>query len=98
RSYCQSPVALSRRLNLSEMHMHSIRQTTDPRHRLALDLFSSRHKNKVPLEAAVVNMPGSLRERKFRHAGKLLLGSRNAVDEVHSYVMLAAKTMKVLFI
>jgi len=78
--------------------MHSIRQTTDPRHRLPLDLLSGRHKNKVPLEAPVVNLPGGMRERKFSHACKSPLEHRNAVGEVHIYVMLVAKTLKVLFI
>jgi hypothetical protein len=78
--------------------MHSIRQTTHPRHRLPLDLLSGRHKNKVLLEAAVVNLPGDLRERKFRHPGKLPLGFRNTVGEVHIYAMLVTKTLKVLFI
>jgi hypothetical protein len=65
---------------------------------LPIDLFSSRHKNKVPLEGAVTNVPGSLQERESRHSGKLPLGPRNPVDEVHNYVMLTAKMMKVLFI
>jgi hypothetical protein len=50
------------------------------------------------LEAAVVNWPGGLGEREFRHAGKLPFGLRNTVGEVHIYVILVAKTMKVPFI
>jgi hypothetical protein len=78
--------------------MRSIGQTTDPRHRFPLDLISRRHKNKLPLETAVVNLPGGLRERKFKHAGKLPLTLRNTPDEAHTYEMLLAKTMKTHFI
>jgi len=95
RSY-RTPLALSRRLNFSEIHMPSIGQTTDPLHRLGF--ISGRHDNKGPLEAAVVTLPGGSRERKFRHAGKLPFELRNTVDEVQVYVMPVAKTLKALFI